>query len=666
MSKYPPIDNSGTEIPSNHSANPHITDLISRRTLLQGSLSLAVSAFLPGRLYAAVAPAAKSRLGFEAIAASRADAVQVPPGYTAKPFLPWGTPILKGAPAFRADASNSGRDQEQQMGSHHDGMHFFPMDAKREAQNSSEGLLVMNHEYVSPLLLHRSGPIVGATRPTDQVHKELAAHGVSVVHIRQNAQSEWQLIQDSPFNRRITGMTLMDIRGPVRGHAKVQTRFSPAGHQTRGTLSNCAHGVTPWHTYLAAEENWAGYFTNRDANPPREHKRYGVSGISRYRWESADSHNSLYQRFDASSLGKTPQEDFRNEPNCFGWVVEIDPFDPVSVPQKRTALGRFAREGIVFAPVVEGKPLVCYSGDDAQNEYLYKFVSAEPYVKATAGGHLLDKGTLYVAQFSDKGTGRWLPLDVNDKEFIQKAEKAGVVFADQADLLLNTRLAADIAGATKMDRPEWGAVDPHTGEVYFSLTGNESRSPLDVDAANPRPYNTFGHIIRWRPQKNDHTSREFTWDIFLFGGTSNQLQDAKGKKKAQGTGGDTQFSNPDGLWFDPRGLLWIQTDIYGSQLAATFGNNQMLVADPRTREIKRFLVGPVDCEITGAVMTPDMRTLFVNIQHPGERSRPGHYTSNWPDGGNSRPRSATVIVQREDGGIIGSAEPAPAVPAPKK
>lgn len=646
----PPIDNSGTEIPSNFSGNEHFQDLLSRRRLLQGSLGMALSVLWGGAGFAAPVPAASSRLGFSAIAASRADTVQVPPGYSATPFLPWGTPLHKNAPAFRADAGNSGQDQEHQIGSHHDGMHFFPMDAREQGRNSREGLLVLNHEYIAPDLLHGKGPVVGATRPADQVHKEMAAHGVSVAHIRQNARGDWELVADSTYNRRITGMTSVDIRGPVRGAAKVCTRFSPDGSRTRGTLSNCAHGVTPWHTYLAAEENWAGYFANRDADPPREHRRYGVGQRGRYRWESADREADVYGRFDATSKGKSAQEDFRNEPNCFGWVTEIDPFDPTSVPQKRTALGRFAREGVVFAPVVEGAPLVCYSGDDAKDEYIYKFVSADPYHKRTAGGHLLDKGTLYVARFLEDGTGRWLVLDVAAKEFRQKAQDAGVVFADQADLLLNTRLAADIAGATKMDRPEWGALDPRSGEIYFSLTGNDARAPAAVNAANPRPHNVYGHIIRWRPAKGDHTSAEFTWDIFAFAGPADKAP----VQKRAALQPEIPFSNPDGLWFDPRGILWIQTDAYGADSAAVFGNNQMLAADPETGEMKRFLVGPVDGEITGAVMTPDMCTLFVNVQHPGERSTPGNFTSHWPDGGASRPRSATVIVRRNDGGIIGS------------
>ena len=335
------LDNSGLEPLRNFSDNISLSELIARRTLLKGGLSLAVGVFINGCAHARPAVAPVPRLGFTAIGASRADSVQVPPGYSATPFLPWGTPIRRDAAPFRSD--NSGRDQEQQMGSHHDGMHFFPIDAKTGGQNSREGLLVVNHEYIDPELLHPHGPTLGARRPVAEVHKEMAAHGVSVVHIRQNAQAVWQLVEESPYNRRITAMTPVEIRGPVRGSAKVATRFSPRGEQTRGTLNNCSHGITPWHTYLAAEENWAGYFINRDADMPREHSRYGVATLaSRYRWDSADSQADIYKRFDATSSGTDAQEDFRNEPNGFGWVTEIDPFDPQSVPQKRTALGRFA------------------------------------------------------------------------------------------------------------------------------------------------------------------------------------------------------------------------------------------------------------------------------------------------------------------------------------
>ncbi len=664
-----PIDNSGDETPSNWSCNPHFSEVLAayqqqRRGFLQGGLSLAVAAFMGSGMVAGMAGCTTAQhsgqllpgapqLGFTPIAAGRADSLRVPAGYTATPFVPWGTPINGAAPVFKGDATNSADEQSLQVGSHHDGMHFFPIDSPNGGSSSKEGLLVMNHEYVDPNILHSKGPTLAAIRPVDEVRKEMEAHGVSVLHVAENGSGQWNLVPNSPYSRRITGTSVMDIRGPARGSRKLTTRFSPAGEQTRGTLNNCSQGVTPWNTYLTAEENWAGYFVNRDQTLPREQSRYGVStSNSRYRWETADAAEDIYQRFNAASSGSSATDDFRNEPNHFGWIVEIDPFNPRSVPQKRTALGRFAHEGVIFAPVVEGQPVVCYSGDDSRNEYIYKFVSTANYHKASAGGHLLDQGTLYVARFAADGSGQWLRLDITDAEFIAKTKAANVSFTDQADVLINTRLAADIAGATKMDRPEWGAVHPQTGEVYFTLTNNADRAPEHVDAANPRARNPYGHIIRWQEQGIAHTGLTFSWNIFLFGGPSGTQMHASSDMTLDES---NHFASPDGLWFDSRGLLWIQTDMSGDQLAAgPFGHNQMLVADPETRELRRFLVGPIDCEITGVVATPDLKTLFVNVQHPGEQSLPGQFTSHWPHGSGARPRSATVVIRKDDGGVIGS------------
>ncbi|MFN3899755.1 MAG: PhoX family protein [Alishewanella aestuarii] len=659
------IVNSGLEPISNTSANPSFGEVLeqrmARRSFLKGSLAAAVSGIMGVGLTGcnssdtaeplppvSVIPA-PAFFGFAAIAANRLDGITVPAGYSAKPFLAWGTPITGTYPNFLADASNTAAEQAMQMGMNHDGMHFFPIDVRSGGNSSSEGLLVMNHEYVEPNVLHPQGPVL--PRPAEQVAKELAAHGVSVVHIEKAANGDWRVVSNSPFNRRITGETPMELAGPVRGHAKVVTKYSPDGSRTRGTLNNCAHGYTPWGTYLTAEENWAGYFMNSDSTQVREHRRYGVGRSNgRYFWETATPAADRYQRFNASTLAASAAEDYRNEPNTFGWIVEIDPFNPDSVPQKRTALGRFAHEGIVFAKVTEGEPLVAYSGDDARDEYIYKYVSKQPYFRNTAGGHLLNDGTLYVARFNADGSGDWLALDINNPEFAAKAALAGVSFSDQADVLLNTRLAADIAGATKMDRPELGAVHPETSEVYFTLTNNTNRTAAQVDAANPRANNATGHIIRWK-ERGTLASSQFNWDIFLLAGDVGTATPGTNLVLTA----DNHHASPDGLWFDDNGLLWIQTDMSGSQQSSgPYGNNAMLVADPESRQIKRFLVGPTDCEVTGVIMTPDQRTMFVNIQHPGDRSSVTNFTSNWPDGGNSRPRSATVISTKDDGGMIGT------------
>ena len=672
-------DEHGDERPSNHSANPHFDEIlaarIDRRGILRGGLVAAIGGLfgstvlgagvMPG---AAKADAAASRIGFKPVMVGVGDAIVVPEGYQATPLIPWGTPIAGSMPAFSLD--NSAEDQGNQTGMHHDGMHFFPLDIADGAPGSSEdGLLVVNHEYVEPRFLLKSMAggaygsddfvIVDGVRNAADVRKEAMAHGVSVVRIKRQADGSWA-VEPDPRNRRITALTPANLAGPVAGTDFVKTRYSPDGTMTRGTLNNCANGFTPWNTYLTCEENWAGYFRNgdvKDGEPdlPREQKRYGLpTEESRYAWERAEGGPDEFVRFDASTKADDATGDYRNEPNTFGWIVEIDPFDPEAAPVKHTALGRFAHEGIVFAPVVEGRPLVAYSGDDSRFEYIYKFVSARPYEAATADSGLLDDGTLYVARFKSDGSGEWLALKFGENGL---TEENG--FTSQADVLVNTRLAADHVGATKMDRPEWGAVDPQTGTVYFTLTNNTKRTQAQVDAANPRAKNAFGQIIRWTEDGNEHAATAFTWDLFLIAGDQSQSKTFAGAA----LGEDAILSCPDGLSFDPDGRLWIQTDIGGSEQnkgeMEPFGNNQMLCADPDTGEVRRFLTGPVGQEITGWALTPDQRTLFINVQHPGETTsaeafKAGELTSHWPDGGDAYPRSSTVVITKLDGGIIGS------------
>ncbi|MHA6637018.1 PhoX family protein [Stutzerimonas frequens] len=648
----------GDELPSNHSTNPHIQDVISlgRRKVLTGGAAMGALAFLgaslPGLAQAAEPMARgikdvpfrrRTRLPFAPVAVTRADTITVPAGYTATTFVPWGTPITGRYPAWLEDASNSAEDQAQQVGMHHDGMHFFPMNARLGGRQSDHGLLVLNHEYIDAPLLHPNGPTVvdGKRANVDEVRKEINAHGVSVVEIRRGPRGEWSVLPSSR-NRRITGATPMRIEGPARGHALMRTRYSPSGTSTRGTLNNCSNGHTPWGTYLTCEENWAGYFASADSELPRELSRYGVRGSGRYGWETVAGDE--FERFNATRTAADASGDYRNEPNTFGWIVEIDPFDPTSTPVKHTALGRFAHEGLVFAPVKPGRPVVCYSGDDSQNEYIYKYVSRDRYRPQRSDGRLLDDGTLYVARFNPDGSGDWLALDYDNPDFQRACEAAGIRFADQGEVLVNTRLAADIVGATKMDRPEWGAVHPDTGDVYFTLTNNSSRE--QAIPSNPRTPNAYGHIIRWREASRDFAGTRFNWDLYLLAGPESDSRSPAGRA----LDGSNIMASPDGLWFDDEGRLWIQTDMSGSQLrTGPFGNNQMLVSDPRNGETRRFLVGPLGAEVTGITATPDFRTLFVNIQHPGEGSTSTNFTSSWPDGTGRRPRSATVIISREDG-----------------
>ena len=756
---------SGDEPMSNHSNNPHFSMILdkrlSRRQVLTGSLSAAIAGVFGAAGAASMAnaagpkilpPAAKGKppfglnptLGFDAIPVTRSDTATVPYGYRVQALIPWGTPISGSAPAYDGVNGNSGSDQEHQVGSHHDGMHYFPM----ADDPNGHGLLCVNHEYVDQRVLHVNGPTnsPNGPRPEDEVRKEIAAHGVSVVEVKKTSGGTWELASGG-YNRRITANTPMEIRGPVRGSDLVKTKYSQTGTMTRGTINNCAHGYTPWGTYLTCEENWAGYFVNKvqltridalfdglgymgtsgpqgdyyarydsgrdeiigvidetidqkvtsnvykqsgntfdadrvfegtlddllnvnniDIEVPREQSRYGVrTTSSRYGWETADNGADDYIRFDASIKGAAT-EDYHNEPNGQGWVVEIDPFDPTSTPKKRTAMGRFAHEGCIFAPPQLGQPLAFYMGDDAQNEYIYKFVTKARYSKGM-NGDALDEGTLYVARFNENGSGDWLALDIEDPDFLAAAAAAGVEFQDQADVLVNTRLAADVVGATKMDRPEWGAAHPQTREVYMTLTNNTSRTADNIDAANPRPVNRTGHIIRWREQGNRSFATKFEWDIFVLAGDAgdSRVLPAEGGPTL---GDDNIFASPDGIWIDQNGILWIQTDMSGSQQGTgPFGENQMLAANPITGEIKRFLQGPFNQETTGVVSTPDGKNLFVNFQHPGDRSGVGSFTSNWPDSGDvyrhpgdapvsarpdgPRPRSATIVITREDGGVVG-------------
>mgnify|MGYP003630883249 FL=1 len=690
----------GDEPQINYSLNPTFASILqarlARRDVLKGSMGAAALGFMGIGLAGcnsgsssndddeSTPPAPAALLGFTAIPTSEADEIIVPEGYSYHILAPWGTPIAGSFPAF--SITNTGADQADQVGSHHDGMHFFPIEGTDPHEGSStDGLLVMNHEYVEPRYMHENsigqnlgsggvriyedldvnGNVINRRRDTDEVLKEMNAHGISIFRVIKGSNNEWQ-IQPDNLNRRITALTPMEIQGPVRGTSFVRTLYSPAGTMTRGTLNNCAHGVTPWNTYMFSEENWAGYFRNGGNANPREHSRYGVNssatGTGRYAWELAESGADEYVRFDASIKAANATGDYRNEPNCFGWMVEVDPFDVNAVPQKRTALGRFAHEGVVFAPAVEGSPVVCYSGDDSTFQYIYKFVSAQNYNRSTASGSLLDTGTLYVAKFNADGSGEWLPL-----VFGSNGLTSANGFASQADVLVNTRLAADTVGATPMDRPEWGAVDPNNGDVYFTLTNNSGR-PAGDDGANPRPLNQHGQIVRWAEADGDQAATQFEWDIFLLAGDGgeNGQENLTGRDlNGNVVGEEAYMSSPDGLWIDKDSRVWIQTDIgEGSQNAGVFqimGNNQQFAADPVSGEVRRFLTGPVGQEITGCITTPDQRTMFINVQHPGATTSGAEWAagtnrSTWPDNNLNLypPRSATVVIWKDDGGIIGS------------
>ncbi len=602
-----------------------------RRAILQGGVAAMALGFV-GAAQARESARARAPLSFAALPQSTADTIEVPTGYSQTPFARWGEPIVAPYPDYLDGGLNSGAEQEKQIGMNHDGMHYFPI-RTTEGRNQ-RGLLVMNHEYIDVDYIHPNGLTTanGVRTIEDEVRKEIAAHGVSVIEI-EKAGGQWSIVRGE-FNRRVTAGTEMTLTGPVAGTDFVKTKFSNDGTRARGTVNNCAHGYTPWNTYLACEENWAGYFFNSDAVQPREQTRHGVPpAFGRYGWGTVDT-NDAYARFNASTRGASALEDFRNEPNTFGWVVEIDPFDPTSTPKKRTALGRFAHEGAWVAPARNGRPITVYMGDDSRGEYVYKFVSRNVWRRDNANRDLLEDGTLYVARFNADGSGDWTAL-----VFGRNGLTAANGFTSQADVLVNARLAADFVKATPMDRPEWGAIDEVNRDVYMTFTNNSRRTAPDT--ANPRAPNPFGHIIRWRERDLRYDGLRFDWELFILAGNAGDSKNfaAPGAPPLDAT---NEFSSPDGLWF-ANGILWIQTD------GNAFGNDQMLACVPESGDIRRFFTGPVNCEVTGVIDTPDNRTLFVNIQHPGEGAVG---SSNWPDRGLTRPRSATVIVERQDSGVI--------------
>jgi secreted PhoX family phosphatase len=611
-----------------------------RRFILKAGAAGVVA--LLGQGCATTASRAAPVLGFTGVPASRSDAVVVPPEYQSQVIYRWGDPtgVAGAMPAFRPDGGNTADEQALQAGMHHDGMHFFPLQA-----DGQRGLLVMNHEYTDEALLHADGVRAWTA---EKVRKSQHAMGVSVIEIARDGDG-WRQVLPSRYARRIHGATPMRIAGPAAGTPAMRTALDPTGTRVLGTFANCAMGVTPWGTYLTCEENFHGYFGGpKDAGfkPSAEQQRYGTTAGGQWvEWWRHD------ERFD---LTRHP-----NEAHRFGWVVEIDPMDPTATPIKRTALGRKRQESATCTLTRDGRVAI-YMGDDTRFEYIYKFVSRDAVRPggAAANADLLDHGTLYAARFDADGRGQWLPLVQGQGPLT--AERG---FATPADVVIQARLAADAVGATRMDRPEWIAVHPQTGEVYVTLTNNTQRGDANrpgPDAANPRARNSGGHITRWREDGGDAGATRFSWDHFVLAG--DPALEPGGTRYPSKDQADS-FGSPDGLHFDAGGLLWIQTDLSGQSIGkgayANLGNNALLCADISTGRIKRFLTGPNGCEITGCVVTADRRTLFVNIQHPGEASDDGggEHNSAWPDGstpGSARPRSATVVVRRRDGGIVGT------------
>jgi secreted PhoX family phosphatase len=575
------------------------------------------------------APAAQA-LTFTAIPPDTSDAITVADGYRSQVLVAWGDPIFPDVPDFIIDDLTPA-SQEQRFGYNADFVMYFGLG------EPDTGLLWVNHEYTDGTMMFVGYDIKNPTR--EQVDIELAAHGGSLVQIGKDAFGTWSVDKTSTYNRRITATTPMRLTGPAAGDARLQTSADATGTNVIGMLNNCGGGSTPWGTVLTAEENFNQYFGNGGQAPDdgrrAAHRRYGVtSGESERLWEK------YYSRFD---VAQEPNEPFR-----FGWIVEIDPFDPTSVPTKRTALGRFKHEAAAGVTSSAGNYVV-YMGDDERFDYVYKFVSSrkvDPDNRA-ANLNLLDDGTLYVARFNDDGSGTWLPL-----VFGQGPLTAANGFTSQADILIRARFAGDALGATKMDRPEDVEVNPVTGKVYVTLTNNSNRG-IDnnpgVDKANPRARNTAGHMIELTEADGLHTSDHFGWEIFMLAGDPKDPSTYfAGFPKDQ----VSPIASMDNIAFDASGNLWIATDGQPSALKVNDGVFGVPTQGPERGHVKQLLSAVPGAEVASLVVDSPTQSMFVTIQHPGEGGSLTRPTSVWPTGSVALP--AVIVVSREDGGPIGA------------
>ncbi|API51043.1 dTDP-glucose 4,6-dehydratase [Rhizobium leguminosarum] len=639
----------------NTSSNPTMGEIIgkrfSRRNFLQGSLAVSAIAATVSPIALMSADEARaadnkgSAFNFSEVEAGVDDKHHVAEGYDADILLRWGDAVLPGAPQFDP-AKQTADAQNKQFGYNNDYVGFIPLDG-----SSEHGLLVVNHEYTNPHLMFAGlvqvvdGKIKQGALSKEQVDVEMAAHGGTIVEIRKTG-GKWQVVADGKYNRRITANTPMEITGPAAGNDRLKTSADATGTRAIGTINNCAGGVTPWGTYIMAEENFHGYFSGALPEGHKEapnHKRYGVPEGA-YEWAN------FYDRFD---LSKEP-----NEPNRFGWIVEVDVMDPTSAPKKRTALGRTKHEGAESIVAKNGK-VVFYLGDDERFDYVYKFVTSaafDPNDRA-ANMNLLDSGTLHVAKFNEDGTMQWLPL-----VFGQGPLTAENGFTSQADVLIECRRAGDALGATKMDRPEDVQPNSVNGKVYVMLTNNTRRKADQVDAANPRAENAFGHIIEISENDGDFTATSGKWEVLLKCGDPSVA--AVGATFSTETTKNGWFGMPDNCAVDSAGRLWVSTD--GNNNKATGRTDGLWAVDTEgaaRATSKLFFRVPVGAEMCGPLFTPDDETAFVAVQHPGDggedwpgHGRPSYYedlSTHWPDFKPDMPvRPAVVAITKAGGGKI--------------
>lgn len=637
----------------NPSDNPTMGEIIgarfSRRGFLQGSLAVSAIAATVSPVALLSAETAKagtaSAFAFKEVAAGVDADHHVAEGYEADVLLRWGDRLFPDAPEFDPTKQSAGA-QVRQFGYNNDYVGFIPL-----AGSSTRGLLVVNHEYTNPHLMFpglvtiADGKVKQGPLTKEQVDIEIAAHGGTIVEI-EKVNGKWRVVLESPYNRRITADTEMMMTGPAAGHDRLKTQADPSGIKVLGTINNCAGGVTPWNTYIMAEENIHGYFDGKLPEGHRETANYKRLGIPEGSYEWA----RFYDRFD---IGKQP-----NEANRFGWIVEVDALDPRAVPRKRTALGRTKHEGAESIVAKDGR-VVFYLGDDERFDYVYKFVTAgkfDPNNRA-ANMDLLDEGTLYVAKFSQDGTLAWLPV-----VFGQGPLTSANGFESQADVLIETRRAADLLGATKMDRPEDVQPNAHNGKVYVMLTNNTKRGDEQVDAANPRAKNAFGHIIEIAESDGDFAATQGKWEVLLKCGDPSIAE--VGATFSTETTKNGWFGMPDNCAIDAAGRLWVSTD--GNTNKATGRTDGLWAVDtegPARATSKLFYRVPVGGELCGPLFTPDDETAFVAIQHPADggddwdgHGRPSYYedlSTRWPDFKPDMPtRPSVVAITKKGGGKI--------------
>lgn len=612
---------------------------VARRTFLRSSALLGAAITLPAcgtredsaktvpNPDASAGSVTPGTLSFKELEHGLDETLAVADAYETQVLIRWGDPVFDGLATFDPHQLDAD-EQRQRFGFNNDFIGFVSLPAG--SNRSDHGLLVVNHEYVNSKLMHPGSPL-GWDLSEAQVEKEIAAHGLSVIEIKREGDA-WKVITDSRFNRRIHPETPMAITGPAKGSERLKTAISKDGVHTLGTYGNCAGGVTPWGTILTGEENVDGYFMgNVDSSPEAEnYHRFDVTtyknwGQHKARWNIEKSPNELLH---------------------VGWVVEIDPYDPESVPKKRSSLGRMKHEGCNVY-INSDRRVVAYTGDDERFEYIYKFVSEHEYDPGNrqANLDLLDKGTLYVARFDDNGELHWLSLVYGEGPL---TEANG--FFSQADVSLDTRKAADLVGATPMDRPEDVEVNPHNGHVYAMLTNNSERKSEQVDLANPRAHNNHGQILEFWPETGDHSAEMFQWDLFLLAGDPAKVA----TKYHAGISPSGWLSCPDNCAFDRLGNLWIATD--GAEKSGVADGLWATEVSGEAKTLtKRFLRTPRGAELCGPFFTPDSENLFVSIQHPGDAGSFDKPDTHWPDFSDDMPaRPAVVVITKKGGGRIGS------------